>query len=90
MRSPGADGVNRCVRLRHNAAPPGHESDGRKVTFGEAGVVRHPMHGGGVVDAASEPDSTQGSAKVTMLLPEGAPFLPPPQTMTTYCLPLMV
>ena len=31
-----------------------------------------------------------GSAKATMLLPDGAPFLPPPQTMTTYCLPLMV
>ena len=26
----------------------------------------------------------------TIALPDGAPFLPPPQTMTTYCLPLIV
>ena len=31
-----------------------------------------------------------GSANATMLLPDGAPFLPPPQTITTYCLPLIV
>src|SRR5205823_3492866 len=30
------------------------------------------------------------SVNATMLLPEGAPFLPPPQTITTYCLPSIV
>lgn len=30
-----------------------------------------------------------GSAKVTMLPPAGAPFLPPPQTIVTYSLPLI-
>src|SRR5262249_45312048 len=29
-----------------------------------------------------------GNAKATIALPEGAPFLPPPQAMTTYCRPL--
>lgn len=28
-----------------------------------------------------------GSEKATMLLPEGAPFLPPPQTIATYSRP---
>lgn len=28
-----------------------------------------------------------GSAKATMLLPDAAPFLPPPQTITMYCRP---
>ena len=31
-----------------------------------------------------------GSANATTLLPDGAPFLPPPQAMTMYCRPLMV
>ena len=30
-----------------------------------------------------------GRANATIELPDGAPFLPPPQTMTTNCLPLM-
>src|SRR4029078_511701 len=34
----------------------------------------------------------QGRSRLnaTLALPEGAPSLPPPQTITTYCLPLMV
>jgi hypothetical protein len=32
-------------------------------------------------------DCAQGKANATMLLPDGAPFLPPPHTMTTYWRP---
>src|SRR5437016_965195 len=32
-------------------------------------------------------DSQRGNAKATYVPPLGAPFLPPPQAMTTYCRP---
>ena len=32
----------------------------------------------------------RGSAKATTLLPDAAPFFPPPQAITTYCRPLIV
>lgn len=31
-----------------------------------------------------------GSAKATTVLPDGAPFFPPPHAMTMYCLPFTV
>lgn len=43
------------------------------------------------VDAVTAADAVDchcyGSANATMLPPDGAPFLPPPHTMTTYCRP---
>ena len=35
-------------------------------------------------------DRYGASANATMALPEGAPFLPPPHTITTYCRPSIV
>ena len=45
-----------------------------------------PQSGWGSKIPGSVTDS-YGSAKATMLLPDGAPFLPPPQAITTYCRP---
>ena len=44
---------------------------------------------GGIATAAGALTDGQraGRAKATMLLPDGAPFLPPPQAITTYCRP---
>lgn len=50
--------------------------------------IRHDGRRPGRREGARSPETDPyGSANATMLLPEGAPFLPPPQAITTYCLP---